>query len=295
MKKIIFLITVITLVMAETGSVIYSQTDKQIKTDTLMTGGIYRFVLTDGRVITGEFAGQRGSALHILTGNEFIDIKKETIKSIEIPRSFKLEEKISMGNSVIRGNEFKMIGSIQTGFAIPSGDFSNVYTKSSGFQISAYELFSRATGIGIEFQYNHFHGPPVEYEVFQYYYIKTQRGNYNSSMLKLNFIFGNLNPKSPIVLYGLLGVGAQLNSEGEYKTTTVYNSTSYESKNNGNSGFSLMYGAGVGTFYKLSRYIGVNIEFQYNKLSGQDYYTYNQGNEGSGFYTIKAGIMFTNF
>lgn len=282
--------------MAATGSVTYSQTDKQNKTDTLMAGGFYRFVLTDGRVITGEFSGYRNSDLRILTGNEFIVIKKETIKSIEIPRSFNGEEKIKTGNSVIRRNEFSMIGSVQTGVAIPTGDFSNVYSTSSGFQISAYELFSRVTGIGFEFQYNHFHGTPVQYEVYQYYYLKTEHGNYNSSMLKLNFIIGNLNPGSPVVFYGLFGIGAQLNSEGDYKTTTVYNSTSYESKNNGNSGFSLMYGAGVGTFYKVSRYIGINLELQYNKLSGEDFYSdYYESNGRNGFYSIKAGIMYTSF
>ena len=296
MKKIIFLITVLTLIMISPESGIYSQTVVQTKSDTLLTGGVYRFILTDGRVITGEFTGYRNSGLRILTGDDILDIKRESIKSIEIPDLFTGKENKKNVNPVVSGNKFKMLSSVQTGFAIPAGDFSNVYSTSSGFQISAYELFSRATGIGFEFQYNHFHGPAVQYQVYQYYNIKTESGNYNSSTLKLNFIFGNLNPKSAIVFYGLFGLGLQLNSEGEFIKTDIYYNSQYEYKSDGYSGLSFIYGLGAGTFYKVSKKIGINLEFQYDKLTGQDYFGNNyQSSGGSGFYTIKAGIMYTNF
>lgn len=53
---------------------------------------------------------------------------------------------------------------------------------------------------------------------------------------------------------------------------------------------------GIGTFYKVTEKIGLNHEFQYNKLSEQEIYSYNNLiKECSGFYTIEAGIMYTNF
>lgn len=296
MKKIIFIFGFLTLMLLNPVNVIYSQSETHNNTDTLITGGLYRFVLSSGKIIIGEYTGMRDSTFHILCNGDVFDLKKNEIKSIEIHRTSSDNNEFRDIRPVPRENKFKMLGSMQAGYAIPTGKFSDVYSTSSGFQISAYELFSGVTGMGFEIQYNNFHGPQTRYYEYTYYYQKYEFGDFNSSMLKLNFMFGNLNPKSIIVFYGLLGVGLQLNNVGVYTNSTVYNSSTYEYKNNGESGFSFMYGAGAGTFLKTSKKIGINLEFQYNtisSLSNGEYYYY--GDSDGGFFTIKAGIMYTNF
>lgn len=296
MKKIIFMFGLLNLMFLNPVMHIYSQSETQDKSDTLITGGKYRFVLNSGKIIAGEYTGKRDSTFLILSSDELFDLKKNEIKSIEIQRSLSSNKEFRDIRPVPRENKFRMLGSIQTGFAIPTGNFGDIYSTSSGFQISAYELFSGVTGLGFEIQYNNFHGPETRYYEYTYYYQKYEFGDYNSSMLKLNFMFGNLNPKSIIVFYGLLGVGLQLNNVGEYMNSTVYNNSTYEYKSDGESGFSFIYGAGAGTFLKTSKKIGINLEFQYNRISGLsngDYYYY--GDSDGGFFTVKAGIMYTNF
>lgn len=279
-------------VSSESG--ICTQTLAPAGSDSLIIGGVYKIILTDGRVINGEFMGYSNSGLCIEIDDEFCVFKKEEITSIET--AVLITDKKNVKNENRYNHKFKILGSVQTGLSIPSGILGDYYSTSSGFQISYYKILGKATGYGCEFQYNHFHGPPAQYQVFQYENIKTERGNYNSSTLKMNFIFGNLNPESIIVFYGLFGVGLQYNHEGQLITTYIYSNSEQEIISDGYTGTTLMFGGGAGTFVKISRYIGINLEFQYNKLTAPDYKQNEyQVNSNYGIYTVKAGVMYTGF
>jgi hypothetical protein len=254
-------------------------------------GEIYRVRLTDGRDITGEITGDRDSAVWLRVNSETLMFKKNEIKEIEIANPITDEYYNGVPNYKHKEKKFKLLGSLQTGLAIPTGDFKTNYKTSSGFQIAAYTLFSTITGIGAEFQYNNFHGV-VYYNKATYSYEKIETGSYNSSMIKCNFMIGNLKPENVAVYYFLLGIGLQYNSTGGVKSTYVTNSSSQEYTFNSDNGTSFFFGLGTGFFVKTSKKIGINFELQYNKISNLPKY-YIEG--GGGFFSIKAGIMYTNF
>ncbi|MBK7159773.1 MAG: hypothetical protein IPH77_14865 [Ignavibacteria bacterium] len=283
MKKIIFLIALITAGFSILSSDIYAQKEILLNKDTLITGGIYSIELTDGRTITGEITSIRDSSIGIRVGKENFIFRKEIIKRIMIGGSNIREVKIITIDSVHEGKKFKFIGSLLSGLAIPAADFKKTYSTSSGFQISGYQLISKVTGIGGEFQYNNFHGT-VSYYTEPYSTDKIETESFNSYMFKFNILAGDLKPENKFVYYFMFGIGLQINSEGNIDSTHITYNTSDTYKEESYKGITLFYGLGTGSFYKISRYIGINLELQFNKIK-----KYN------GFYSIKGGIMFTIF
>ncbi|MCB0726893.1 MAG: hypothetical protein R3A12_08085 [Ignavibacteria bacterium] len=274
--------------------------------DTLIIGGVYKIQMNDGKEITGELFSEKDSVLVLLFEGERRVIKKSKIKAILVP-GLNLNF-ISIDNSiknksefvsesilpVTREKKFNMIGTVQTGLAIPTSDFKNIYTKSSGFQAAGYYIFSRIAGLGMELQYNNFHGT-INYQKETYSYTKTQTDNYNSTMIKINYLMGDLRPEINFAVYCVFGFGMQFNSEGLVTITNVTYNTSNSNSYNGYSGTSFMYGVGIGSFYKVNRTIGINIEAQFNSMSDQDFPKTGTDDGFDGFYSIKAGIVYTNF
>lgn len=317
MRKIFFILAILTLALLNQGTDLYAQQETQRDKDTLIVGGIYRILLTNGRDFTGEITSNKDSTIGIRVGNENFFVTKNKIAAIANAGAFNNESEFESYRPVYINDKFKLLGSVQTGVSIPTGNFGDVYSTSSGFLISAYGFFSKFSGFGIEFQYNHFHGPQDYYTKWDtsgtnntYFNTKYESGNFSSSMLKFNLMLGNLNPKSSFVFYGLLGFGLQLNKESDGKFSEIYSNYTTESTLEGDSEIAFMYGVGAGSFYKISQKIGISLEFQYNKLPSQDYnkyygyygyygyngYSGNDGNNGtSGFYSIRAGITYTNF
>lgn len=293
MNKIIFLLTIIALVIAGSCTNIDAQQETEIKKDTLIVGGIYRILMSDGRDLTGEISGTSDSTVSIRVMDETYILNKDKIRAIGIPGVVTYDNNEDYYYNDFDVNKFKMIGSVQAGICIPTGSFGDQFSSGPGFQLSAYTLFSRAAGIGGEIQYNSFHGY-VSYNVYTYNYEKIEQSSYNSWMLKLNLIFGNLNPEVRFVFYGLAGVGLQLNSGGGYTYTNVYSNETYSYKDENNSEAYFQYGLGAGGFYKISEKLGLNLEFQFNKISSNSF-GYSSSNGINGFYTIKAGLMYTNF
>jgi len=293
MNKIIFLLTIIALVFAGSRTYTDAQQETQIKNDTLIVGGIYRILMSDGRDITGEITGSTDSTVSISVMNETYILYKDKIRAIGIPDIVTYDSNEDYYYNEFDVHKFKMIGSVLAGICIPTGSFGDQFSSGPGFQLSAYTLFNRSTGIGGELQYNSFHGYTY-YNVYTYNYEKIENSSYNSWMLKFNFIFGNLNPEARIVFYGLAGLGLQLNSGGGYTYTSVYSNETYSYKDDSNSEAYFQYALGAGGFYKISEKIGINLEFQFNKISS-DSFSYNSSNGINGFYSIKAGLMYTNF
>lgn len=346
MNKLIYILTVFTLMIVNPGTEIYAQKETSNKNDTLILGGIYRVLLTDGsditgeltrivdstiylkvnekiypieknqiksieigidahalriggiyrillkdgRDITGEITGERDSTVWIRVNYETLMFKKNEIREIEIAIPITDEDNSGIPNYKPKEKKFKMLGSVQTGLSIPTGDFNTNYNTSSGFQIAAYTLFSTITGIGAEFQYNNFHGV-VYYNKATYSYTKVETGSYNSSMLKCNLMIGNLKPENAAVYYFLLGIGLQYNTTGDVKITYVTYNSSEEYTTSSDNGTSFLFGLGAGFFVKTSKKIGINLEIQFNDITNASSYSDDSG----GFYSIKAGIMYTNF
>ncbi len=293
MNKLIFILAIIALAFAGNCADTDAQQETKNEIDTLIVGGIYRILMSDGRDITGEVTGSNDSAVSVRENNETLILNKKNIKAIGIPDMVYYDNVKDYYYNDYEVNKFKMIGSVQAGICIPTGSFGDQLSSGPGFQLSAYTLFNRFTGIGGEIQYNSFHGY-VNYNVSTYYYEKFENKSYNSWMFKFNFIFGNLNPEAKFVFYGVAGLSLQVNSGGGYTYTTVYSNESnkYEVENSSDGSF--QYGLGAGSFYKISEKLGINLEFQFNKLSSGSY-VYSSSNGLSGFYTIKAGLMYTNF
>ena len=282
MNKLIITITLVTFMFAGQCVSLFSQQDTQIKKDTaIIVGGIYKILMADGRELTGEIISTSDSTVSINALNEIYILNKDKIMAIGIPDLTTYDSDENFNYSDYDLTRFKMIGSVQAGISIPAGNFGNRYSSGSGFQLSAYTFFGRSAGIGGEIQHNSFHGL-VYYDVYPYSYVKTEENNYNQWLIKLNLILGNLNPESKIVIYGLAGLGLQINSTGGYTSTLVYSNESFSSKAENYSGSDFQYGFGAGSFYKISKKLGINLEFQYN-------------NGAIDFYTIRAGLMYTNF
>ena len=303
MNRLIYILILFTLATNLPCSDAWSQQNNRSKQDTLILGGIYKVTLNNGKDYTGELTAIRDSSIVILIGTAKLNIKRYEIKEIEIPGMNNNEKFVLPTGPVNKdadefkktyyednGKKFKLFGSVQTGYSIPTGDINNNYKTSSGFQISIYNPISRVTAFGAEYQYNNFHGT-VYYKEFTYYYDKIKTESFNLSMFKINFLVGNLRPEYDGVFYFLLGLGMQYYSEGEVTITTVRHSSSYENKYRPQSGTSFQYGLGAGLFYKVTKMIGIDFEFQFNKLSPMKSYT----GSGGGFYSIKAGITYTNF
>ncbi len=294
MKKLIFLIALITFGFSILSSDIYAQKEILLNKDSLITGGIYSIELTDGRTITGEITSIRDSSIGIRVGKENFIFRKEIIKRVMIGGSKIREVKIITIDSVYERKKFKFIGSVQSGLALPTADFNKAYSASSGFQLSAYQFFNNVTGLGGEFQYNNFHGT-VNYYTETYSTEKIETESYNSYMFKVNLLIGNLRPEDKFVLYFMFGIGLQFNSEGSVYSTHITYNTSNTSKVESYKGTAAFYGLGIGSFYKVSGKIGINLEIQFNKVSDQDFYYIGADDKLDGFYSIKGGIMFTIF
>jgi hypothetical protein len=320
MNKLIYFISLAVLLIMIEGNVTFAQQELPDKNkDTLIIGGIYKIILIGGKIYAGELLSNKDSVIVVRIESENLVIRKKNIRAIEIQDAFSEEYSIDNSNenspdvvtevlikdqdeyetdvpyTLSNKKKFKMIGSVQAGLAIPTSDFKTVYSTSSGFQLSAYKLFSRVTGLGFEFQYNNFHGR-VYYNTTQTYsYEKVETSSYNSSMFKINYLMGDLRPEIDFVFYCLIGLGMQFNSEGQIKSTIVTHSTSYEYTYNGTAGPRFIFGLGIGSFYKVNRTIGINVELQFDKMSADNFYYTGSDGGMVGFYSIKAGIMYTNF
>lgn len=316
MNKIIYFISLTLLIILLEGEVTIAQQDLPDKRiDTLVIGGIYKIILTDGRMTEGELLSNKDSVIVLRTEDQNQVIRKINIQAIEIPDAFNdqyqidnssdnstivpsdnsAENSTDISNTSSNKKKFKMIGSVQAGLAIPTSDLKTVYSTSSGFQLSAYKLFSRVTGLGFEFQYNNFHGKTYYNTTQTYSYEKVETSGYNSYMFKINYLTGDLRPEIDFVFYFLIGLGMQFNSEGQVKSTIVTYNSSNTYTDNGTAGPRFIYGLGIGSFYKVNRTIGINAELQFDKVPSDNYYYTGSDGAMVGFFSIKAGITYTNF
>jgi len=263
MNKIIFIFTLITLAIMNPLTNLNAQSDSKNNKDTLMIGGIYKVLLTDGRDYTGELTGKGDSNILLYSGNNLYRFEFNQIRVISIAARPYKEKK------------FQYLGSIQAGISVLSGEYADFHKDGFGMEISSYLLFNRYTGISTEIQFNNFQGTEVVNNGYNYYYT-TKTNYFNLYSIKFNFIAGNLFPEDKIVYYGLAGIGYQFYSP------------------QGNSDFT--FGAGFGAFYKISRELGVSGEFQLNSLSNEyDYYSPSNENAFDGCYSLRFGIMYTVF
>lgn len=303
MKKIIFFIILTALASLTVETNVYSQDTKEDLSDTLITGGIYRFVLNSGKHFTGELISRGDSTIEILIENEIRSYDKSKIKSISIAKiNSDLEDAEPL--SMISGEKFRFLSSVQTGINIPTGSFSDDFGPGIGFQMSIYHLFSSVFGIGTEFQYNTFSGNDLS-QKYPYSTSSTMISNegFNSFFIKINAIFGNLNPKKKLVLYGLFGIGAEhYYGSDRTETSTYYDpyynqNYTYQGTYATSSGETFIYSAGIGAFYKFNQKLGINCEIQYDLLPTQDNFRhYNaEDDDIAKFVSIKVGIMYTKF
>jgi len=284
MNKIILIITIITIGNLVSGPDIYAQKGLQGKIDSLVTGGIYRVQLTDGRDITGELTGMEDSTILFRTDEKVYRFKKDQIKMITNGKT-----EYSSGNieydEIGEFDYFNYFCTFQTGIDIPNGDFGNVHNTGYVFQAAFYTLLSRIIGLGVELKYDYFPGTEIESGSFNYYsnsYVshKIESDDFHLYSLKLNLIGGNLSLENKLVFYGLAGAGLQYYDPWGQATYS--------------------YGGGCGALYKLSKNTGINIELQYNRLPPEEnmghyggwYYYNNTDDEFDGCFSIRIGIMF---
>lgn len=260
MKKAFFILTIITLTIFIPVRNDFAQQELPNLKDSLLIGGIYNVLLTDGREYTGELTSIIDSTIILKEFDIIYRIETNQIKAVSIAaRNFK-EKK------------FRFLGSFQAGISLLSGEFGDFHKDGFGMNISSYIIFSRYTGISTEFQFNNFQG--TEVTINDYY---TKKTNYfNLYSLEFNFIAGNLFPEDKIVYYGLAGIGVQCYSPwGDVEFT---------------------FSAGFGAFYKVNRELAINGEFKLNTLSNEyDYYSSKDENAFDGCYTFRLGIMYTVF
>jgi hypothetical protein len=301
MNKIIFLFTVFTLGLVKPGINIYAQTGEQKAKDTLIVGGIYRILLSGGKEYTGELTAKGDSTIEIEVDNVRITLGKNRIKAIDIAGVVFDGNNIESPISIRNEKKFKLISSFQAGINIPTSNFGEIHKSGFGIHLSAYHLFDRTMGAGAEIQYNNFPGNEFSYD-YIYEDVRTRTGSLDEYALKLNFLAGNLNPENKMIFYGLFGIGFQYYTEGEMKSTRTYfdpYSNEYftdQMSLHGESGIAFLYGVGGGAFYKSSEKIGINVEIQFNKLPNEDRYFYGySGDKFDGYFSIKAGITYTDF
>ncbi|MBK8552292.1 MAG: hypothetical protein IPL53_14995 [Ignavibacteria bacterium] len=293
MNKIIFLITVIIFSAGIPGTEAFAQKESENLYDTLITGGYYSVQLTNGKQITGELTVKGDSNIIIQTQSDIISLSKSSIISIMIAKSDFEESEIE--ELIYNERKFRLLSSFQAGIDLPTGDFGNTYKNGFGIQTSVYHLFDMTTGFGAELQWNNFPGSSYTNNT-GYSTVTNTWGSYNLIMLKMNFIAGSLDPKNKMVVYGLFGIGFQYYNEGDRMYKEIYQNYSSEHEYPQEAGVAFLYGAGLGGFYKISKKIGINCEIQYNKIPAPEYDYYSTGeNEFNGYFSIKAGLMYTKF
>lgn len=216
------------------------------------------------------------------------------IAFINMMLAYRGSEIIAQQDVQIKTKKFNLLGSIQTGFSIPTSNFKNLYKTSSGFQISLYRPINTKTAFGIEFQYNNFHNAVFYNTKEKYSYTKLESENYNSSLYKINFLWGDLRNDIDFVFYFLAGIGLQFGSNGAVNETIVTHDFAAPFYNKGEHSL-LQYGLGFGGFYKVAKKIGINVELQYDHLSSDNLDLTGEENKFNGLISIKAGVMYTDF
>lgn len=282
------------MILAYHSSEIMAQQDISRNKDTLIIGGMYRMGFTDGSALNGELIYIEDSGIGLKIEDKDLFISGEAILSFEFLTKIK-ENNLPNEPVDKKSNKFKLIGSVQTGLSIPTSNFKNLYKTSSGFQIAVYKPNNTKTAYGFEFQYNSFHNAVFYNTKETYSYNKIESENYNSSLFKINFLYGDLRNNIDFVFYLLFGIGMQFGSEGAVTSTIVTHTSSTTSYVPGGGNALITYGLGFGGFYKVAKMIGINLEMQYDHLSNDNLYLTGEENKFNGLISIKAGIMFTNF
>lgn len=287
MNKLILIFTIITIGILVSGTDIYAQKELQNKLDSLIMGGIYRVILTDGRSITGELTGNGDSAIFIRTDEKVYSFRKDQIKNITPAKTEYNGRKIEY-NEFDEFVYFNYFCTLQTGIDIPNGDFGVVHNTGYVFQAAFYTLFNRNIGIGAELKYDYFPGAEIDNRYYDYYsnsYIlsKTESDDFHLYSLKLNLIGGNLNLENELVFYGLAGAAFQYYDPWGQMTYS--------------------YGGGCGALYNISKNTDINLELQYNRLPPEEnmghyggwYYYNNAEDEFDGCFSLRIGVMFMGF
>lgn len=283
MNKKILILTIISIGIFVSGTDIYAQKEFQNKMDSLVIGGIYRVMLTDGRGVTGELTGKGDSTIFIRSDEKVYSFKKDQIKIIT-PGKTGSNSRNTEFDEFDEFVSFNYFCTLQTGIDIPNGNFGVVHNTGYVFQAAIYTLFSRIIGLGAELKYDYFPGTEIEYRDYDYYsnsYFlhKSESDNFYLYTLKLNLIGGNLKLENKLVFYGLAGAAFQYYDPWGQMTYS--------------------YGGGFGAIYKISKNTGINCELQYNRLPPEEniqhYGSWNyisSEDEFDGCFSIRIGVMF---
>lgn len=281
-----------------------AQVNKTVNLDSLMISGIYKVTLIRGYVFEAEVLSFDSLYITFTVNNEIYRIKKDDIKSIEIPG---LPTNLNVDFSTYKFHSVEMkftsIYAVNVGICFPTG--RNVQVSNKGFEIEASFLhhFDRIIGVSTDFQFIYL--PAKDNVAYPPYYYGPSYGSGGTLTLytiKANFLVGSFRPESKILLYGDLGVGTRYAVQSDLMITSTY----YDYTNNnyytttqlerGNNGTEFIYGIGLGASYRLSPKLRLYSECQFNSLSDSHYYNiYEDDKSINGILIIKAGIMFTNF
>lgn len=287
MNKIILILTIVSIGIFISVTDIFAQKEMQNEMDSLIIGGIYRVLLTDGRGVTGELTGKEDSIIFIRSDEKVYSFKKDQIKIIT-PGNTGYNSRNTEFDEFDEFVSFNYFCTLQTGIDIPNGDFGVVHNTGYVFQAAIYTLFSRIIGLGAELKYDYFPGTEIEYSYYDYYsysyvLLKKESDDFHLYSLKLNLIGGNLNLENKLVFYGLAGAAFQYYDPWGQMTYS--------------------YGGGCGAFYKISKNTDINLELQYNRLPPEEnighyggwYYYNNTEDEFDGCFSMRIGIMFKGF
>lgn len=270
---------------------------REVALDSLMIGGIYEVLTTDGRQFLGELLSRDTSGLRFNTDEDILDVKPGQIKMVRIPY-FNLDRSSEVSENELQKKKFRFMGFVNAGISMPTGAFGDIHKTGFGINASIYHLFDRLMGIGTEMQFNMFPGDVYTYRN-SYSESRYQSESYSIYSFKANLLVGNLRPEDYLIAYGLFGVGLQYYSEGSVTSTYIhfdpYYPYTYSSTSPDISGLSFLFGAGAGISYKISKKIRINGELQFNKLPKLDYnFSHDYGsNEFDGYFSFKTGIMYT--
>lgn len=119
------IIFIISFVFIQTD--LLSQDKSPVNQDTLLIGGIYKFKLINGEELSGELQDYDSLSIRLLHNENIINLKREQIKSIEIPQK-DFTRNSSLNNSLNWHPYFSV--SVIGGGIIPVGDFAETYSFS---------------------------------------------------------------------------------------------------------------------------------------------------------------------
>ena len=86
-KNMLIYFVVLTINFVFTQTDLLSQNDSLVKKDTLIIGGFYKVTLINEQEFLGELQGHDSVSIRIILNGNVLNIKRENIRSIEIPKS----------------------------------------------------------------------------------------------------------------------------------------------------------------------------------------------------------------